>query len=265
MIVEKREDGEVISRQLEFYRRCGHGPKICSTGITYHSITYYTYEFVPGVTPNDYGKILLFLGDHVWCKPPIPGEDTLKNYYGYILTLNDEYSINLSKQVKEILCRVSERWEKPVHLVHGDAMLENFVQTHDGIVPIDPGLPRGFCHMDNDIGKLLMNALTQWTSIRHGRAVQWSLNIDDASIGVLKVDESTLCSLLTHWIRVIKNGKRHPARVERYGRECVVPALSKVLVEGQNFSDVRYRWHTGRLRELRDHFLCRCAEFIGNS
>lgn len=244
MLITKVEPQELVDRQLDYLVRVG------DPAFQLHRATptTYRYNYIPGVQATNVGIVLDHLETHVWSKSSISSCDS-GAYYGYILELIKQHRIKISQKAIHLVCRVSEQWLDSAQLVHGDATMENFIATDHGVIGIDPGLPRGFCHPDNDKGKLLQSVLTHWDLVRHGSQTTYR------NQSALEVTQATLVSLLTHWIRIIKNADRHPKHVEWCGRKCVIPILERELEESANFPTVRYRWGAGRLDELHNRFL----------
>lgn len=217
MRITKVETPEVVSRQLEWFKatKSSIAPLPVLGG--------YEYSYVPGTNADDVLSVYYYLENRVWTLPAL--ESDRGDYASYLYGLCRKTNV-----CPEPMCAIL-RWScTSDKLVHGDATLENFLQTAEGIVPIDPGLSRGFNHPYNDIGKLLQSCLTHWDVIRHGASIK---PYPETSCGVpmdrvIPIDRVSVASLMSHWVRILKNAGRHPGRVGEYGYK-VIGALQEAL------------------------------------
>lgn len=247
MLILKQEPEEVCLRQRLFFSKVGKGPEVVDS-----DYGWYKYKFLPGEAPAHCNKVMDYLNKAVWRHQPLMVDEVHSTtaYCDYLRSLKSTKGIDVNEQVLEILQQHIDT--APKVLVHGDATLENFVEYEDKITPIDPGLPRGFNTVENDKGKLLQSYLTSWHWVNSGSSRM--IYIQSLQHGVTTV---TLCSLLSHWYRILKNADRHRKFVQRYGYEVAVPTLTRAILEQvkEDTDPLRYRWDIDRLRSLCDCLL----------
>lgn len=235
MLISKVEEPELMNRQLRYFTAT-NGLKCEVNGDgSYH------YEYIPGQMCTDVHEVFLHLSRKIWNRPPL-GVCDADHYPSYIKQLCLQFNIVLPHQIELAILETFHSMS-PVVLCHGDATMENFIQTDHGIVDIDPGLPRGFNCQENDIGKMLQSILTCWERVRHDVVVEWR-NIDQ-----LVVTRSSIVALLTHWIRIVKNKHRHPEYIETYARNVVIPKLVEELTHNSDTT-----WHRQQLAQLQNFF-----------
>ena len=234
MVINKHEPESVVDRQCRFLALVTPQRKIERV-----ANDRYTYEYIPGVNASCISSVFEYLKDHVWIKQALQ-KDKEYNYVAYLQQITDTDSKVLS---------VLEELDNSDTLVHGDATLENFLQTSEGITCIDPGMPRGFCHFENDIGKLLQSYLTHWQAVRHGSKAlpYYPLPVS------LEVTNGSIASLISHWYRIVKNYERHPESVQRYAVQQAIPILTEMLRETDNSSG--YRWLPYKIRTVYNKLL----------
>lgn len=209
----------------------------------------YEYDFIPGIPAQDPAAVIEFLSCNVWNRPAFADVEPDPNgYLQYVIRQAQKAAV---RGFEPSLLDLGVT-HTPVCLVHGDATLENFLYTESGIVAIDPGLSRGFSTRNNDRGKLLQSCLTQWNLVKYGQPTHTPLALFDYP---LSVDYFTVSSLITHWIRIIKNEHRHAPRVGRFGREVVIPTLQASLASNQGTRLSGSRWDTGFIKTIYDLFL----------
>ena len=227
MIIRKIEPLELGNRQITFLnlmRSKGNYPiyeDAYSQGVSVDRS--YAYGWIVGCQPTDYKKVYNWLEKNVWCRSPLTEDDryTIDDYCAYLTSIAPigsdlEWLNKLATLRDDLSC-----------LTHGDCTLENFVETDSGeIVPIDPGLPRGFNHRENDVGKLLQMWLTHWAMIKTDAPFA---KVEPYQPIGFPVTWYSLASLLGHWWRILKNKDRHPPQVAVYGKNDVCKGLTNLL------------------------------------
>lgn len=239
MIIHKSEPKQVIDRQCSFFSQVVPERKIIK-----NSSKSYSYTYIAGVNASSLLHVISYLKEYVWIHPPLIC-DTTEYYWDYLT--------GIAQTHPRVLSLLKELSTEQI-LVHGDATLENFIQTFDGVTCIDPGMSRGFCHRENDKGKLLQSYLTHWQTIRHGLPPIEYRELP----ACLSVNNGSIASLISHWYRIIKNHERHPSIVRRYGLNCVIPVLTAELQTTN--SSVGYRWMPDRLRKIYNLLLPKSLE-----
>ena len=230
MIITKKEPKQLMDRQCAFFAKVV--PKRLITKVSHDT---YNYSYIPGVNASSLDMVLNYLQKNVWKHSFLVG-DRIDNYVNYLSQLEPKPH----SKVLDLL----ETLKTSCQLVHGDATLENFLQTKNGITCIDPGMPRGFCNKENDIGKILQSYLTNWQAIRHGS----DFPVFQPPPPLLEITNMSIASLISHWHRIIKNHARHPQIVRRYGLQQAIPVLTKAIEESDNTTG--YRWLPNQVREI---------------
>jgi hypothetical protein len=255
MQIRKTEESPIlVRRQIEFLQ-------LFRDDIVSINETSYEYEYTVGLTSNHNPDSLVeFLKNKVWSGSPLMKDVLFPSTIRYAMYITDLYQYLFNCPIPESLeqaitdlCRIF-----PVCLVHGDCTFENFIcpsNNKQSIVPIDPGLPRGFCNKENDIGKLLQSSMTYWSVFKHGKTPKECKEFFVYFSPQLEVSGYSLLSLYTHWIRILKNANRHDRAVFKYGSEIVVPVLEKELMGLLSNSSMGHRWDTCQLTELCDRLL----------
>lgn len=244
MLVTKTEFSVALTtRQIEFL-------SLFCNDIVPVAADSYRYKFRIGTEVQCPKKLYTFLAENVWARPLFRKD--VEDYVAYMVPLLEPVSGTVERSYAySAICGLADYASLERCLVHGDATLENFIDTPDrGIVPIDPGLPRGFCHRENDLGKILQYCLTYWPVLKNKGTVEKSRDriATIASMGV--VTGFTIASLLTHWLRIIKNADRHEPTVKEYGVAVAIPILVRELRGIIESNSMRHRWNPGRLYSL---------------
>lgn len=252
MYVSKQESKELVSRQLEFFTKV---PSCSLLEAESELLDSYTYNFIPGVSCT-YQTSLRFLSKEVWNQEPLKQDNTcLNDYLYYVGTIAE----NKGLEVRIALDILDDLNSKQPCLVHGDATEENLIFTENAeVVPIDPGMPRGFSLPENDLGKLLQNVLTHWIFIKFktGSLKNWA----DVIVNY-EVNSYIVASLVTHWVRILKNADRHSKRVERFGTNSVIPTLIESLEERELSGNPRgSRWSNSSFKRCYDKLLSDCFQ-----
>lgn len=247
MIIKKLELPHVCERQLAFFQGTNRGPTVHDSGNGW-----YEYEYVPGKQVDNAGDLLSYLRRWVWKLEPLSPHDESDDRYMYCDYLRHlkKLDIPVEDKILDVLQDHIDK-TKPV-LVHGDATLENFVSSQIGIVPIDPGMPRGFSTVENDKGKILQSLITHWSAVS---VEDHRLVIADAMLA--EANLVTICSLISHWYRILKNAERHRRYVEWYGYNMALPILTRFALEEIKCTTnpLRHRWGVDRLLHLHHQLL----------
>lgn len=252
MIIEKTEAAAVAYHQIRWLGELGQVHIRENQSLSGDRVTY-RYKFVPGQAAVYVGPVLRFLQDKVWTLPPLTQVQDRSDleYLAYIEGLVLQLDLDLDVDLLSV-------GGAGKHLVHGDACLENFIMTENGIVAIDPGLPRGFNNRYNDLGKICQSVLTHWQFIKYGCV----LLVPPGAMMSMEINYQVISSLLTHWVRILKNENRHVARVGRYGRKAVVPILQQALRDNKSTRASRSRWDFGVLAGIHDQLLRASLEYV---
>jgi len=242
-LVTKTEESEVlITRQIKFLE----SQKIETEQIDSWS---YKYRYVYGQILHNPVLLYRFLEDNVWNQQPFSFDlREHEAYANYICSLAHNLELSV---VDGLHAAIVEMCLEPKVLVHGDSTLENFIERPTGeIVPIDPGLPRGFNTKENDIGKILQHCLTYWSYWKRFEDPDRSIYRVKYLARLNVVTGYSILSLYTHWIRILKNATRHSPDVTQYGSHVVIPLLSRELAEDIQSGTLRHRWNAYRLQGL---------------
>lgn len=241
MQVLKKENPELLERHIRFFEAVGNS----SLNVIQLEPDIYLYRFVAGVPCSDPVQAHYFLKENVWRHKP--------------LHMDIRDSISYKVYLKGLCAGVHFKMDfslwsfsDDVCLVHGDATLENLLMIEQGILAIDPGDTRGYNSVENDKGKLCQSWLTHWNTIKYKAG---PVVLTDGQIETLDINYNTICSVLYHWIRIIKNAKRHAPRVSQYGREFVIPILEQALRDKRDTRSLRLRWDVGTVRRVYDTLL----------
>lgn len=205
------------------------------------SSTRYKYQYTVGCVAQDPTHVVHFLQSEVWNRQPLDMDhvdlqyaDGLA-YLGYLASHAERANILVRPSVwNSVEAMLQSRYYT---LVHGDCTLENWILSEDqNLIPIDPGMPRGFCSPHNDLGKILQSCLTYWGYIKQTASLS-DCKRQVHQLGMLGVCSGfALVSLFGHWIRIIKNIDRHSEGVRRYGFYTVFPILANEITEIERHS-----------------------------
>lgn len=225
MLITKQETPELNTRQYHFLTLVRPEYPLSSTWDA-ERVRSYSYDYIPGEETDRIRSVIAYLKKRVWCRSALTSDHqySIQDYIAYVKSIVPTGShIEWLTGLREL----------PLHgapiLVHGDCTLENWIDNNQNgeVVPIDPGMPRGFNHRENDIGKLLQSCLTFWKTVKSGNKSD-SLTLDHLC-SVYEVTWFSLASCLSHWYRVLKNKDRHPSQVGDYAEEQVIPFFTAVL------------------------------------
>lgn len=159
-----------------------------------------TYDFVQGSYPTDLAACHESLRRHVWDSSTPASVLNVGMFITHVLNAASRCDVQDMMNMAYKVCSKTLEYAShatPVHDVHGDATLENTVQTCSGIVFLDPGHDRGMPCRELDESKM-MQSLLGYDHIKHQHPV-WPKETK-TPFEVKPLHYALLC---THLIRLI--------------------------------------------------------------
>lgn len=238
----KREAPELLVRQFKFFREIAEENR--PSNLKYIGPTMYEYDWVEGEHPRNQEEMWraweVLESQRVKVGEPVQGTRCREfvKYWQYVV---DRW-VSVQRDDRPKISMIIPSTFQMVAPVHGDCTLENILIKPNGVpVFIDPGNTKELDLAAQDRAKLMQSVITQYEAANRGwEYCGWDLPFEP--------DQMDWYLLLCHWIRLLAHPEKHTDKVERYGRNVVVPSLVELLNNGKEIIRVRPRWCANRFQ-----------------